>query len=87
MVLDAMSFLNYAVADRNRILCVPRAYLWLLSNFRKVYSARLGVQAQRTISDKKVMGIMVDRSVALQHYLLGRKLFTQIDGCRTRPVF
>lgn len=81
MVLDIMSFVYFLVSgDGGTSFCIKRAYVWLLRNLRRVYENRCRVQGLRRVSDRVVLGAMVKRSVAVQFYLMGRRLFRKLGG-------
>ena len=83
MVLDVMSFIYFLFkGDGSRCFCIYKAYVWLLVNFKKVYRSRCRVQKRRRVLDKDIVGIMVKKSVAIQHYLMKRRFFSELYGCR-----
>jgi hypothetical protein len=80
MALDMMSFIYFLTKiDRSRGLCIPKAYIWLLRNLGKVYRSRCCVQKLRKVSDEKIIKTMIKKSVAIQHYAMKRKYFSQIQ--------
>jgi GT2 family glycosyltransferase len=81
LFLDA-GFLIYSLVkkEQERILCVLRAYFWILQNFRQILAARRNIQKQRRVPDSKIVSAMVKKSVAIQYYLLHRKFFSELSS-------
>lgn len=81
MFLD-IGLLIYSLAkeDGKKSICILRAYSWILRNFRLVLAARRHVQKIRRVSDNEIILAMVRKSVAIQYYLLGQKLFSDLHG-------
>ena len=80
MALDTMSFIYFLTKkDRNRSFCIPKAYPWLLKNPGKVYQSRRRVQKLRKVPDKEIIKKLIKKSVAIQHYIMKRKYFSQIQ--------
>jgi GT2 family glycosyltransferase len=85
VVLDALSFFYFVLKhDGDRCVSILKAYLSLLRMFGKVVNSRQRVQARRKIGDAAVLKAMFGKSVAIQHYLMNRKSFDQIDTSRAR---
>jgi hypothetical protein len=81
MVQDCFSFFYYLVEkEQARSIPILRAYLWLLRNIRLVLSGRHISQRVRRVGDKEIIDAMVKKSIAIQHYILGRKYFSQLSG-------
>jgi hypothetical protein len=81
IVQDFFSFIYYLIKkERTRSMPILRAYVWLLKNFRLALSRRHTTQRIRRVDDKEIIDAMVKKSVAIQHYLLGRKYFSQLNG-------
>jgi len=81
MIQDSFSFIYYLIKkERARSMPIIRAYAWLLKNFHLALSRRHDSQRTRRIGDKKIIDAMVRKSVAIQHYILGRKYFSQLNG-------
>jgi hypothetical protein len=49
-------------------------------NFHLALSRRHTSQRIRRVGDKEIIDAMVRNSVAIQHYILGRKHFSQLSG-------
>jgi hypothetical protein len=81
MVQDSFSFIYYLIKkERARSMSIIRAYVWLLRNFHLALSRRHAAQRIRRAGDKEIIDSMVRKSVAIQHYVLGRKYFSQLNG-------
>jgi hypothetical protein len=81
MVQDFFSFVYYLIGKENvRSLPILAAYFWLLKNLRSVLVSRYVTQRLRKVKDKEIIDAMVKKSVAIQHYLLKRKYFSQLGG-------
>jgi GT2 family glycosyltransferase len=81
IVQDSFSFIYYLIKkERTRSMPILRAYVWLLKNFRLALSRRHTTQRIRRVDDREIIDAMVKKSVAIQHYLLGRKYFSQLNG-------
>lgn len=84
MVQDSFSFIYYLIKkERARSMPIIRAYVWLLKNFNLALSRRHASQRTRRVGDKEIIDVMVRKSVAIQHYILGRKYFSQLSGLPT----
>ena len=80
-VQDFLSFVNYLIRrDKARSLPIFPAYFWVLKNLRSVLIRRYFSQRLRKVKDKEIIGAMVKKSVAIQHYLLKREHFSQLSG-------
>jgi hypothetical protein len=80
-VQDLFSFTYYLMKkDRARSLPIPAAYSWLIRNLRSVLISRYTIQKRRKAKDKEIIDVMLKKSVAIQHYLLKRKYFSQLGG-------
>jgi hypothetical protein len=80
-VQDLFSFTYYLMKkDRARSLPIPAAYFWLIRNLRPVLTSRYVIQKHRKVKDKEIIDVMLKKSVAIQHYLLNRKYFSQLGG-------
>jgi GT2 family glycosyltransferase len=81
IVQDSFSFIYYLIKkERARSVPIIRAYIWLLRNFHLALSRRHTSQRIRRIGDKEIRNAMVRKSVAIQHYILRRKYFSQLSG-------
>lgn len=81
MVQDFFSFVYYLVRkEKARSLPILTAYYWLLKNLHLVLISRYVIQKRRKVKDKEIIDAMVKKSVAVQHYLLRRKYFSQLCG-------
>jgi GT2 family glycosyltransferase len=81
MVQDFFSLVYYLIKkEKARSMPIIRAYAWLLRNFHLVLVRRYASQRKRRVGDKEIIDAMVRKSVAIQHYLLGRKYFSQLGA-------
>lgn len=81
MVQDSFSFVYYLIKkERARSMPIIRAYVWLLRNLRLAVLSRQISQRVRRVGDKEIIDAMVRKSVAIQHYILRRKYFSQLSG-------
>jgi GT2 family glycosyltransferase len=81
MVQDLFSFTYYMIKkEKARSLPILTAYYWLLKNLHSVLISRYITQKRRKVKDNEIIDIMVKKSVAIQHYLLKRKYFSQLSG-------
>jgi GT2 family glycosyltransferase len=81
IVQDYLSFIYYMIGKQTgRAMPILRAYSWLLRNPRPALSGRYTVQRRRRVKDSEITDAMVKKSVAIQHYLLKRKYFSQLNG-------
>jgi GT2 family glycosyltransferase len=79
LVLDALSFCYFLAKHENiRALSILKAYLSLMQRFKQVVERRNMVQLTRRVRDGSILKAMFRRSVAIQHYLTGRKSFAQL---------
>ena len=79
-VLDTASMLYYMRKNGNRSISTLRAYLWVLFNLRQVFNRRAIVQSCRTVPDDRIVASMAKTSVALQYFLMRRRLFLRLSG-------
>jgi GT2 family glycosyltransferase len=81
IVQDSFSFIYYLIKkERARSMPIIRAYICLLRNLHVVLLCRHISQRIRRVGDKEIIDAMVRKSVAIQHYILGRKYFSQLSG-------
>lgn len=81
IVLDLSSFVYFLMkGEKDRAFCIPKAYVWLLHKIGQIYRIRVQVQKMRKVVEKEMLNRMVRKSVAIQHFLLKRKYFFQLDG-------
>lgn len=81
VVQDLFSFIYYLIRkEKTRSLPILTAYYWLLKNLRPVLLSRYIIQSQRKVKDEEIIEAMVRKSVAIQHYLLRRKYFSELGG-------
>jgi len=81
VVQDSFSLAYYLVKkEKARATSMLPAYLWILRNLRRILISRYSVQERRKVKDKEIADAMVRKSVAIQHYVLGRKYFSQLGG-------
>jgi hypothetical protein len=81
IVQDYLSFTYYMFGKQEaRAMPMLPAYFWILRNFRSVLTSRYDAQRRRKAKDKEIIDAMVKKSVAVQHYLLRRKYFSQLGG-------
>jgi GT2 family glycosyltransferase len=79
MILDGLSFCYFMLKGKGeRALSISRAYFSLLRMFKRIFQDRIDVQMRRRISDARILRIMIKKSVAVQHYLMRRKLYAQL---------
>jgi len=79
-ILDSASMLYYMHKNGNRSISTLRAYLWVLSNLREIFGRRAIVQSMRTVPDDIIVASMAKKSVALQYFLMRRRLFLMLSG-------
>jgi len=79
--LDAGSLIySLAKEDVKKLVCILRAYSWILRNLRLILASRKHIQKSRRVPDKEIISAMVKKSVAIQYYLLRRKFFSDLQG-------
>jgi hypothetical protein len=80
VVLDGLSLSFFVLRrDSSRALAVLKAYLSLLKRGRLILRSRYSVQVKRVVDDAAVLGVMYSRSIAVQYYLMGRKIYSQLS--------
>lgn len=80
VVLDSLSTLYFLTnGSPRRSLYTLKGYFGLLGVFRKAYERRLEVQRHRRVPEEKILNAMAPKSVAIQHYLMNRKFFNQLQ--------
>lgn len=81
IVQDCLSFIYYMIRRQvAKAMPLLPAYSWLLKNLRSVLIHRYVTQRLRKVKDREIIGAMVKKSVAIQHYLMKRECFSQLGG-------
>lgn len=62
-----------------RIRAIRDAYRWMRKNKNLVKNKRDRVQAERIVDDKRIFCKLYPRSIAWDHFILGKKRFSQLD--------
>jgi len=79
--MDIGSIVYATVTRRSRVDTGGlRAYVWLVSNMRKVVRRRQDVQSRRVVSDQTILRSMAKPNVLIQYFLFKRLRFSQLGG-------
>ena len=79
--MDIGSIVYATVTRRSRVDTGGlRAYVWLVSNMRKVVQRRQDVQSRRVVSDQTILRSMAKPNVVIQYFLFKRLRFSQLGG-------
>lgn len=78
-ILDTVLVVKSAIAfDWKRSLAVIKAYLWLLIHPRLILRKRRATQKLRRTDDRDIDPYLLNGSLVLRYYLLGKKTFTEM---------
>jgi ubiquinone/menaquinone biosynthesis C-methylase UbiE len=83
IILDLLSMILYLLQEedgRKKSFSVVKAYVWSLKNFRRILISRKQCQPKRRLSDNLLEESIMQKSVAIQCYLMNRKYFWQMGG-------
>lgn len=72
-ILSALAF------PRTKLIAVSKALFWIMKNKKLIKQKHKEIQKLRKVSDKEIQKNMLNKSIVFQHFLKGKKKFSDLN--------
>jgi GT2 family glycosyltransferase len=67
------------IAFPRRLMPVLASFAWIIRHRHEIEVKTFNVQAKRTLDDEELNGLILDKSIAYQHFIKGKNKFSEVN--------